>query len=101
MEESLIRLKIKNEIIQNLSQKKRMYQKEITELCRELASEPTIHKVLKDLVTDGWMDEFDELPKKGTSGGRPRKYYKLIIESEKKDHCPDCYRKYWIDSKTN
>ncbi|MFW9994296.1 MAG: hypothetical protein ACFFD4_19785 [Candidatus Odinarchaeota archaeon] len=97
---SVKRLKVKTGIIRLLATEEQASRTRIVEECSNQASEPTVYSILKELISEGLVDEFTLPRSKDSNGGRPSKYYKLIVKSEKKDHCEICYRKYRRDSET-
>ncbi|MFW9991360.1 MAG: type II CAAX prenyl endopeptidase Rce1 family protein [Candidatus Odinarchaeota archaeon] len=77
MGESAIRWTLKRFIIMQLQEYELLSRSEIIDKCSDLASEPTIQAAIKDLLSNKKIKEIDQPREKGSSGGRPPKYYSL------------------------
>lgn len=91
MGESILQLSVKNKIIKLFESAFQLSRAEIIEHCLQIASEPTIHKILKNLVAGEILDELEEKRMQHSSGGRPLKHYRLNEKFKKVNYlCIGC-----------
>lgn len=68
---------IKKHIKSLLTEFPQLTRAEIIEKILYLASEPTIQSAIKEMISEGVVEEFEMQRQKNSKGGRPPKYYQL------------------------